>query len=435
VRADAGGNGTIMGTAAAVAKGMVGSGVLSMSAGVAAFTRSPEGLLLAMAMLAGFTLISAYTFQLVAWVSAATNSRDLGEAWAQTVGTRYIWIPRIAVCVISAVSCIIYAMLLGDLLSSILYGALETIAGGGFLEHWKGLLLQWCHRGPVLATLTVTVLLPLCLQEQFANLSVTSLVGLAASCYLAGFTLWRCLDGSYLPGGRFFSLAPMTPAALVPAQSVSDVVNLRSLVLLSNFGMAYMNHGMAPATFQELATPGDAPPSCAARLRRYRWVTSWAFILTGVICTTVMVAGFQTFGSRSAGNLLANYANTDHGATLARVCVMVSVLFGFPLNFVVLRTELAAAWKLDRRGRQTTTVVLLASFVVMALVLGDLGQVQAVCGAVLGSFVVYTAPAIMARALRKKGGLGGRRQAAIEVLLLGVGAVVTSVGLAVSLFR
>eukprot|EP00931_Biecheleriopsis_adriatica_P052094 TRINITY_DN30279_c0_g1_i1.p1 TRINITY_DN30279_c0_g1~~TRINITY_DN30279_c0_g1_i1.p1 ORF type:complete len:532 (+),score=108.44 TRINITY_DN30279_c0_g1_i1:148-1596(+) len=434
-------SGSILGTAASVAKGMVGSGVLSLSAGVAAFTRSPQGLLVAVGILAGMTLISAYTFQMVAEASSETGKSDFGDAWAASVGEDTAWMPRLAVSFISASTCVIYAMILGDLLATLLQGVLTAGVKATSASGLRGALLPWCSRGPVLCALTVGVLLPLCLVESFSNLAFTSILGLAACAYLAGFVALRYFDGSYAVGGKFFSLLPAhwRPQQLVPALSWQETVNAKTLVFLSNIGMAYMNHGMAPGTYQEL-DPGTPGASRQQKLRRYSLVTATAFTVAGAVCTVIMAAGFGTFGSATNGLLLANYSTLDPAAAFARVCVMVSVLFGFPLNFVLLRSEVASVISrkfgaLQRRGLKRLTAGILAVNTLLAVLLQDLGVVQAAAGATLGSFIVYIAPALMSRGLRKRQGASKPGRAALEIFLIAFGVLLGSLGLLVTLHR
>jgi len=429
--------GTVPGTIAALAKGMVGSGILSLSAGVAAFTRAPEGLVFALVMLAGMTALSAYTFQMVAEVSAHTGSKDFGGAWAATVGERTGWVPQVIIILLSMLSCVVYAMIMSDNLASILRGLISTGAPAGLQDA----LLPWCSRGPVLLCLSVFVLLPLCLKESFAGLALTSAVGLVACAYLSSFVVWRCFDGSYLPGGQFFNLAPVQPVPLTPATSLGDIVGPNSLVLLSTLGVAYMNHGSAPGTYQELAA-GPVRAGATeeevreAKLRRYLFITAMAFLVAGSIGATVMASGFLTFGPGSAGLLLANYANTDVAAAVARMCVIVSVLFGFPLNFVLMRIEavgLVGRGELSRSTIRRMSVVVLAAITMMALSLKNLGRVQAIVGSTLGSFVVFTAPGLMARGLRRSRGIKSKRRAVTEVAVIVWGGILSSLGLAVSL--
>lgn len=436
---------SIASTAASVTKSLVGAGMLSLSAGVAAFTRAPEGLLLAIVMVIGMTAVSAYTFDLVAQASVWSDSRDFGDTWAATVGKRYTWVSRIAACAGSGLACLIYAIVLGDSLTSIFRGVLTAPTGFGLLDAWRDSLLPWCSRGPLLVALTFVVLFPLCLAEGYSNLAASSAVGVAASCFVAAFAVCRSLDGSYLPGGRFFSHAPAMPAALVRAKDLTDVLNLRSLVLLAMVGTTTMGHAMAPGTVSELGSGmTDATDTAAAQtetLRRHRLVTALAFAVAGALGISVMAAGFCTFGASSGGLLLANYADTDTTANVARACLMISLLFGFPLNFVVLRTEIFFAFvqcpkaRLANRGRKRLTIALLSMITGISAVVQDLGKLQAIVGATVGGFIIYVAPALMARGMRRKRGEGGVRHSIEEFSLIMLGIVVGSMGVALTCAR
>lgn len=436
--------GTVPSTTISLAKGIVGSGVLSLSASVGAFSTNFEGVVVALGLMVLFVLLAGYTFWMVAKTSAETGARDFGEAWSATVGKRSIWIPRLAVSMIGFMACVIYAMIISDALVDILRGLITALgsSGGGLLPRsWVASALAWLGRGPVLLVLSVFALLPMCLTESYANLALTSFAGLAGCVYLAVFTVWRALDGSYMPGGRFFHAAGVSPMSLVHAKGLAEVLNMKVFVLVSTLSMAFMNHGVAPGTLQEMSVEGaprgeGSPSAPQVRLKRYSLAVLLAFLLAGVLNSLIMVAGFLTFGPATHPFVLASYASTDMGATIGRVCVMASLLFGFPLNFFPFRAEVLGALpqKLGIQARPLS-VVLLAIIALLAMSLKDLGRVQAVGGALCGSFVVYLAPPLMARALRQRQGKGcSRWRAAFEATLIGAGVLSGIVGVAVSLF-
>ena len=66
------------------------------------------------------------------------------------------------------------------------------------------LVLQ--SRTNVIVGSALSVLLPLCLLKQLDALKYTSMLGLGGVLYCAFFVVLRFLDGSYRPGGKFFSL-------------------------------------------------------------------------------------------------------------------------------------------------------------------------------------------------------------------------------------
>merc|ERR1719162_2448175 len=74
-------------------KSIVGSGVLSLPVGVAAFSSARTAILPAIALLAVAGAISGYCFSAVGRVCAATGSKSWGEAWSKSVGESTAWVP------------------------------------------------------------------------------------------------------------------------------------------------------------------------------------------------------------------------------------------------------------------------------------------------------------------------------------------------------
>ena len=68
-------------------KGIVGAGVLSLPAGVAAFGNAPSATLPAVVLIAIIGCFSAYDFALIGKVCAYTQTTSYREAWSATVGT------------------------------------------------------------------------------------------------------------------------------------------------------------------------------------------------------------------------------------------------------------------------------------------------------------------------------------------------------------
>lgn len=64
------------------------------------------------------------------------------------------------------------------------------------------------ERNNLLATVSAAILLPLCLLRDFTLLSYTSMLGVAGVLYTALFMAWRKLEGSYAPGGTFYTQIP-----------------------------------------------------------------------------------------------------------------------------------------------------------------------------------------------------------------------------------
>lgn len=108
---------------------------------------------------------------------------------------------------------------------------------------------------------------------------------------------------------------------------------------------------------------------------------------------------------------------------------MVSILFGYPINFVLLRKEVSATLQ-GRVGRKPLTVGLLVALAGVSTTLRDVGVVQAIFGASFGSFLVFIAPVIMAYFLRRRLGTASPKRTFAEVLLAAYGMFIGYVGVA-----
>lgn len=186
IQEDKGGTATIPNEILNLVKCIVGAGVLSLSAGVAAFGSAPSALIPAAFLIAVMGATSAYTFMLLARVSAMTGAMSYADAWNKTRGKGTSWI----IAASSVLDCfagnLTYSMVLADtfkaLLSSIGIGVTRTHA---------------------LLGLTSSVLLPLCLVRDLSALAPFSLVGITGMLYTAVAIGIRYFGGAYaIPAGK-----------------------------------------------------------------------------------------------------------------------------------------------------------------------------------------------------------------------------------------
>jgi hypothetical protein len=167
-------------------KGIVGAGVLSLPAGIAAFGNAPSAVIPAIALIAGIGGISAYCFALIGRCCEYTKTQSYREAWSETVGKSSSWLPALATSFMTICLILVYSMILGDTFVSLL----ATI---GFKA----------AKTPVLITLTSTVLLPLCLLKNLSALAPFSLVGILGQIYTAIAMVIRYVGKAYTSGGKF----------------------------------------------------------------------------------------------------------------------------------------------------------------------------------------------------------------------------------------
>lgn len=149
-------------------KGVVGAGVLSLPAGIAAFASAPSAVVPAVALIAVIGVLSGYGFALIGRVCAYTNTKSYRDAWSASVGKSTSWIPAVAVTFKTFCAILAYSMILGDTFVSLL-----TTAGVA------------ATKIPTLLGVTGGILLPLCLLKNLASLAPFSLVGSLGMIYTA----------------------------------------------------------------------------------------------------------------------------------------------------------------------------------------------------------------------------------------------------------
>jgi sodium-coupled neutral amino acid transporter 11 len=199
-------------------------------------------------------------------------------------------------------------------------------------------------------------------------------------------------------------------------------VNLKTLILVSTLSTAYVAHFNAPkfyADFKDATVP------------RFNKVVSAAFAIVVAIVILIVVPGYATFGSSTAGFILNNYATSDPLATAARVAVGISVVGTYPLVFTSLRDGLRAlAGASPESAHKRITMTTFGIVTLLALVIKDVGLVAAVGGAVFGSLLMFIFPAMF---FLRSGAKPGERK--IAKGLVGSGVLFGLLGLVISLLK
>ena len=159
-----GGEGTMSALTFNLVKSIVGAGVLSLPAGIAAFGNAPSAIVPAVALITAFGGLSAYSFSLIGRICAWTNSNSYTQAWENSVGKASSNIPSISCTFMTVCATLAYSMILADTFRAIFASF--------------GLVLS---RTASLLGITSTILLPLCLLKNLASLAPFSLLGIIVS--------------------------------------------------------------------------------------------------------------------------------------------------------------------------------------------------------------------------------------------------------------
>eukprot|EP00977_Amphora_coffeiformis_P022549 scaffold11046_cov183-Amphora_coffeaeformis.AAC.1 len=360
-------------------KGIVGAGVLSLPAGIAAFGNAPSAVLPAVVLIAAIGALSAYGFALTGRVCALTKATTYRAAWSESMGAKSSWIPAWTVTFKTFCAILAYSMILGETFQSII------AATGTVFSTWL-----------VLPTVTAGVLLPLCMLKNLSSLAPFSLLGSLGMLYTAIIMFWRYSTKAYTASGKFGTdLAPHLQPAF-GSIGASGIFNAKAAILLGMLSTAYMAHFNAPKFYTELKD--NTVP-------RYMTVVGTSFGISIGLFASIAAMGFLTFGGNSAGLILSNYSPKDKLMGISKIAVAFSLVFSYPLAFVGFREGVLDLLKVKERKPallNSLTVGLLSFVTLLALVIPDVSFVLSFAGSTLGNALVYIFPALMFRGAVKK---------------------------------
>ncbi|KAL3928798.1 MAG: hypothetical protein SGBAC_012491 [Bacillariaceae sp.] len=360
-------------------KCIIGAGVFSLPAGIAAFGNAAGALLPSCMLILAMGTISAYTFSLTAQVCHKTGATSYAEAWDLTRGKSTSWI----VAASSAFDCLAgnltYSMILADTFQA-LFGTLGIAVS----------------RNMVLGVLTSTILLPLCLIKNLSSLAPFSIVGLLGSAYTGLAIAIRFFGGSYkMPAGKFVGDLAVKPA--FGAIGAKGALSPKALILISMLSTSFIAHFNAPKFFKELKNN---------TLERFNIVTSASFGISIAFYCLVSSLAFLTFGSNCSSMVLNSYSSKDLLLFAGRFAVAVSLVFSYPLLFQGSRDCLLDLVRVPEQKRTTgllnmLTLGLVSSITYVASQVTDLTFVVSFAGAILGTSLIFIFPTLMFRGAMK----------------------------------
>lgn len=370
-----GGTATIPNEIFNLVKNIVGAGVLSLPAGVAAFGNAPSAVIPATLLIATIGGLSAYCFSLIGRVCAYTGSTSYRGAWEKTVSEKSSWLPAFTCTFKTSTAVLAYSMILADTFKALIATAGYTVT-----------------RTQSLFGITGIVILPLCLLKNLASLAPFSLLGIIGMGYTTISMAIRYFGGAYaLPAGRFLADLSENLLPVFGTTGAGGIFSPNSFILICMLSTAYMAHFNAPKFYIELKDN---------TIPRYNKVVYSSFSAAIAIFASVANLGFLTFGSNANGLILNNYSTKDALASFTRIAVAISIVFSYPLAFAGLRDgvfDLANIAPQERTNPLVNKVTLgLLSIVTgLALVVKDLAFVLSFGGATLGNALIYIYPFLM----------------------------------------
>mmetsp|Transcript_71841 Transcript_71841/g.208067 ORF Transcript_71841/g.208067 Transcript_71841/m.208067 type:complete len:468 (-) Transcript_71841:22-1425(-) len=387
-------------------KSIVGAGVLSLPAGVAAFGNAPSAVLPATALIALMGTISAYTFGLIGRVNRATNTVSYSDAWDETVGKKSSFIIAFSCFIDCFFGNLSYSMILADTMVNLLASVGIAVSRTQSLLGFTGI-----------------VLLPLCLMKNLASLAPFSLVGITGMLYTTFAMVMRYVSGAYaVPNGKFLATALTAP--VFGKAGAKAVLSAKSLILTCMLSNAYIAHFNAGKYLAELKNN---------TLGRFNQVIAWSFGAAITLYSIITAVGFLTFGAASNGLILNNYSNKDLLMSFSRIAVAISVTGSYPLLFDGTRDGLLDLFKVPKDKRDNAllnkyTFGILAFTTFAASRLTDLGLVASIGGATFGTALVFIYPAIMFLKVQAKRGKQGSAESTLCKIIATLGVVMGAIG-------
>lgn len=353
-----------------LANNVAGAGLLTLAAGKAA---GGSGWIPSIAICCTLAFMAAQTFNLIGKGCELTGEQSFKGLWSKAFGESTAYLVDSIIFIQCFLSSTIYIGLLGDIFSELLKGSKFQLS-----------------RTSVIISATATILFPLNLIRNLSSLAFTSILGLCAVLYTMLFMIFRAVDGSYaLESGKFIVDNVITRPSF--KGSTMWNVDLRSLVLVSNLGLAFIAHYNAPSYYSEMKHQEQFPQMT---------LSSYAVLATLYVAT--MSAGYKTFGDTSRGNILLNYHPQDILAFLGRLATGFSVIFGFPLVANGARTGLKNASSAlgfpaisDPDNHVPLVITTLTLNAILAILVDDIKIIAGFSGAAMGAFLVYICPPLV----------------------------------------
>jgi amino acid permease len=356
-------------------KNVVGSGMLTLPSGVAAFANAPSALWPASA----FTLITGaifgYYFLLIGRTCRISHTSTYREAWEATMGhdSSALFVALINTLK-PALGTLTYSMILADTFRSL----------------FSSILVWDVSRVDALLIITLVAILPLCLLKNLSVLAPTSFIGTAGFFFTTIVMGVRYFDGSYTEGGQFFHHVPDHFKPSFGSKGASGAWSPQVFVLLVILFEAFVAHYNAPRFYSELKNH---------TISRFAHVVSYSFIASSVTYVLVTVFGFLTFGEHCDGFVINNYANNDNLVNACRGVIAIAVVCTYPVAFMGVRDGALALFRVSREeaNLNVVSIILLSVITFVASICSNLGLVNAIGGGTLGTIVVFIFPSLMFR--------------------------------------
>ncbi|GAX11521.1 hypothetical protein FisN_22Lh212 [Fistulifera solaris] len=364
-------NNRLYSTSFSVMKAMLGTGLLSLPSGLAAISNDPSSLWAGCTFFSLIAALSAYTFALYGRLTHAyfPKAHNLGDLWQAVYADKKSTLIPFSNFIYCFGCALAYILVIGDSVTSLIG-------------------TRWSNRSASILAVAGGILWPLCNLQSLASLAPLSFVGVTGTAFTTAFLAWRCPV-----------FQPTSPYATAGSfHTYNRVASPAPLLLIAMSCVALMAHFSAPEFYHALTgrKSNQAAIKDESVLNQFHLMTGFSYTVVTLISMAAMAFGFLTFGANAQGIILNNYPAHDWGAKVSKSLIVTSVVGGFPFVFDACRSAALQLWGKGREGEtKKVTALLLSILTGMALFVKDAGFVISFNGALTGTAIIYTYPALL----------------------------------------
>merc|ERR1712137_49085 len=376
-------------------KAIVGAAGFALPVTVAAISNQPAiNLPIALILSAIFVFINGYSFFSIGNACHKLGVTTYGQAFSTLYPELNQHVVTITTCGLTTGGALMSAILIGDT-------AQDVLVTVGLISR------SYWIRAALCFSLTVFVMLPLCLLRSLKALAPYSALGVFAVSFAALFTVFRYFDGSYDVGGEFYASSHSNTGS-------QDVDVMAIFMVTGALSTSYVSHFTAARFLNELERPTSM---------RFAMMSAYAFGIAGIIMTSIMVFGYLTFRGQTVGNVIDNYSRQDYLAGFARLMMLMCVNISFPFMAQSSADDVVrlcfSDWTQSRRDIAVTIITLGVGG--LASVFTKFGLVIVLTGALFGTATVFIYPSMMVmRSLKREQKIGCEYYCNLFIVCLGV---------------
>ncbi|KAF2995779.1 hypothetical protein E8E14_002112 [Neopestalotiopsis sp. 37M] len=344
-----------------MANSIIGAGIIGQP-----YAFRNAGLLAGIVLLVGLTVVVDWTIRLIVVNSKLSGANSFQGTVEHCFGRSGLIAISVAQWAFAFGGMVAFGVVVGDSIPHVL----EAVFPG--LRTWPVLGLL-ADRRVVIAVFIMGVSYPLTLYRDIAKLAKASTFALISMLIILVTVV---VQGALVPSEDRGSFS--TPLL---------TVNGGIFQAIGVISFAFVCHHNSLLIYGSLKTP---------TIDRFARVTHYSAGVSMAACMLVALVGFLTFGDKTQGNVLNNFASDNSMVNIARLCFGLNMLTTLPLEAFVCREVMLNYWFPGEPFNMNLHLIFSSALVVSAMTVSlitcDLGVVFELVGATSACALAYILP-------------------------------------------